>query len=48
MNLAHLLLRMARCHPERPAIHSGSQAVATHAQWAARSAQLALHFLAWL
>lgn len=40
MNLAHLLLRQARQAPERPAIFSGTQPVATHAQWAARSAGL--------
>lgn len=44
MNLAHLLERMARMEPNRAAIHSGSELVATHGQWATRSAQLARHF----
>ncbi len=41
MNLAHLLLRQARQAPDRPAVFSGTQCVATHAEWAARSAGLA-------
>jgi long-chain acyl-CoA synthetase len=41
MHLAHLLLRHARQAPERPAIFSGMQPVASHADWAARSAGLA-------
>ena len=44
MNLAHLLLRMARQHPQRPALFHGPQAVATHAQWAQRCAHLATQF----
>ena len=42
MSLAHLLQRQARAHPEAEAIFSGSTPVATHRQWAARSAGLAL------
>jgi long-chain acyl-CoA synthetase len=41
MNLAHLLQRMARMDPQRPAIYSGSRMVATYGQWAARSASVA-------
>ncbi len=41
MTLAHLLLRRAREAPERVAIFHGTQAHATHAAWAARSAGLA-------
>ena len=41
MNLAHLLQRIARMDPQRPAIYSGSRQLATYAQWAARSARLA-------
>ncbi len=44
MNLAHLLLRMARQFPNRPAIFHGTQAVATYAQWAQRCAHLAQQF----
>ena len=40
--LAHLLARQARAAPDRPAILLGAQPWATHAQWAARSAGLAL------
>ena len=46
MNLAHLLLRIARMAPQRAAIFSADQLCATHAQWAARSARLASHFRA--
>ena len=41
MSLAHLLLRQAQLHPDRPAIHLGPRRWATHAQWAGRSAALA-------
>lgn len=41
MNLAHLLQRMARMDPQRPAIYNGSRMVATYGQWAARSASVA-------
>jgi long-chain acyl-CoA synthetase len=41
MTLAHLLARQARTAPQQPAIFHGTQAWATHAQWAARSAGLA-------
>ncbi len=44
MNLAHLLQRMARQHPERAAIFHGTQVVATYAQWAQRCAHLAQQF----
>jgi long-chain acyl-CoA synthetase len=44
LNLAHLLLRMARQYPTRPAIFHGTQAVATYAQWAQRGAHLAQQF----
>ena len=44
MNLAHLLLRMARQHPNRPALFHGTQCVATYAQWAQRCAHLAKQF----
>ena len=44
MNLTHLLLRMARQFPNRPAIFHGTQAVATYAQWAQRCAHLAQRF----
>ena len=44
MNLAHLLLRMARQHPSRPALFHGTNLVATYAQWAQRSAHLAQQF----
>ena len=44
MNLAHLLLRMARQHPSRPALFRGTNLVATYAQWAQRSAHLAQQF----
>ncbi len=40
MNLAHLLQRKALEHPQRPAIFSGTQPVATHMQWAQRSARV--------
>lgn len=40
MNLAHLLQRKALEHPQRPAIFSGTQPVATHEQWAQRSARV--------
>jgi len=38
MNLAHLLERIARMAPLRPAIFNGPHCVATYGQWAARSA----------
>ena len=41
MTLAHLLLRRAREAPARPALFHGTQAHATHGEWAARSAGLA-------
>jgi long-chain acyl-CoA synthetase len=41
MNLAHLLLRKAASHAERPAILRGTALHASHGQWAARSAALA-------
>jgi long-chain acyl-CoA synthetase len=44
--LAHLLQRQARLVPDRPAIFEGSRLWATHAQWAARSAGLALRLRA--
>ncbi|WP_310567759.1 class I adenylate-forming enzyme family protein, partial [Hydrogenophaga sp.] len=40
MNLVHLLQRQALEHPDRPALFSGTQAVATHAQWAQRAARV--------
>ena len=43
MNLAHLLQRKALEHPDRPAIFSGTQVVATHAQWAERAARVGSH-----
>ncbi len=46
MNLAHLLQRKALEHPDRPAIFSGSQPVATHAQWARRAARIGARLLA--
>ncbi len=44
MNLAHLLMRIARQYPTRPALFHGTQAVATYAQWAHRCAHLAQQF----
>ncbi|MFN3495478.1 MAG: class I adenylate-forming enzyme family protein, partial [Hydrogenophaga sp.] len=41
MHLAHLLTRHAAVQPDRPAILYGTEAWATHGQWAARSAGLA-------
>jgi long-chain acyl-CoA synthetase len=41
MSLAHLLDRQARHDPDRIAIFEGTQARATHAEWAARCAGLA-------
>ncbi|WP_127804501.1 AMP-binding protein [Hydrogenophaga sp. NH-16] len=46
MNLAHLLQRKALEHPDRAAIFSGTQAVATHAQWAERAARVGAHLRA--
>lgn len=40
MNLAHLLERMAQLDPARPAIFSGARCVATHREWAERSARV--------
>jgi long-chain acyl-CoA synthetase len=40
MNLAHLLERMAKQAPERSAIFSGTQRVATHLEWAERAARI--------
>ena len=42
MSLAHLLARQARVAPDAVAVFDGTQAWTTHAQWAARSAGLAL------
>jgi long-chain acyl-CoA synthetase len=42
MSLAHLLARQARAAADRTAILDGTRPWATHAQWAARSAGLAL------
>jgi long-chain acyl-CoA synthetase len=44
LNLAHLLLRMARQYPTRPAVFHGTQTVATYALWAQRCAHLAQRF----
>ena len=44
MNLAYLLLRMARQHPQRPALFHGTTAVANYGEWAQRSAHLATQF----
>jgi len=41
MSLVHLLLRHARLSPDRAAIFHGTEAWATHGQWAQRSAGLA-------
>ncbi|MBL8286908.1 MAG: AMP-binding protein [Rubrivivax sp.] len=41
MNLAELLARQARTAADRPALFEGTQLVATHGQWARRSAALA-------
>ncbi|KRC08680.1 AMP-dependent synthetase [Hydrogenophaga sp. Root209] len=46
MSLVHLLLRHARQTPDRPAILHGTQAWATHGQWAQRSAGLAQRMVA--
>ena len=46
MNLAHLLERIARMDPLRPAIFNGPHCVATYGQWAARSAAWAGWFQA--
>ena len=46
MNLAHLLDRMARQDPARPAIFEGSRCVATHGQWAERAARVGAHLQA--
>jgi len=46
LNLAHLLLRIARMAPQRAAIFSADSLSATHGQWAARSARLAGQFRA--
>ena len=46
MNLAHLLQRKALEHPDRPAIYSGTQPVATHSQWAERAARVGAHLRA--
>ncbi|MDO9075128.1 MAG: AMP-binding protein [Rubrivivax sp.] len=40
MNLAHLLLRQARTDVDRVVVFNGTQAHATHAEWAARCAGL--------
>jgi long-chain acyl-CoA synthetase len=42
MSVAHLLVRQATAAPARPAIFHGTEVWASHAQWAARSAALAL------
>ncbi len=44
MNLAHLLERIARLEPLRPAIFNGPHCVATYGQWAGRSAAWAMWF----
>ena len=44
MNLAHLLERIARLEPLRPAIFNGQHCVATYGQWAGRSAAWATWF----
>ena len=41
MSLAHQLLRQARQSPDRAAILRGTQAHASHGEWAARSAGMA-------
>ena len=46
MNLAHLLDRQARQHPERAALFEADRLGATYGQWAARSARLGAHLLA--
>lgn len=46
MNLAHLLERAALQDPARPALFLGSQCVATHGDWAKRSARAGAHCLA--
>jgi long-chain acyl-CoA synthetase len=46
MNLAHLLERIARQDPLRPAIFQGSQCVATYIGWAERAARVATRFKA--
>ena len=46
MNIAHLLHKVALAAPDSPAIYSGPQLHATHAQWAARAARLAQHLIA--
>ena len=46
MNLAHLLDRQARQHPDRAALFEASQACATYGLWAQRSARLGAHLLA--
>ena len=43
MNLAHLLQRKALEHPDRPAIFSGTQPVATYGEWAGRAARVGTH-----
>jgi long-chain acyl-CoA synthetase len=44
LSLAHLLVRLARQAPDRPAIFHGTALHATFGQWAARSAGLARRF----
>ncbi|MEY3992547.1 MAG: Long-chain-fatty-acid--CoA ligase [Pseudomonadota bacterium] len=46
MNLAHLLDRQARQHPERAAVFEADRLRATYGQWAERSARLGAHLLA--
>ena len=41
MNIAQLLLRAARVHPQRPALALGDRVLATYAELAQRVAQLA-------
>ncbi len=41
MNLAHLLARVARADPNRPAIFHGTAPVASYGDWAGRAARLA-------
>ncbi len=46
MNLAHLLDRQARQHPDRVALLEGDRLHASYRQWAQRSARLGAHLLA--
>lgn len=46
MSLAQLLWRQARLQPDRPVVFHGTRPHATHAEWAARSAGLAMRLRA--